>query len=65
MKKIVWGTRTLARQLGVKRDDVRYLIDSKRISPSRLKKGGSWYNVFDEKEQKQIEKLLNKKKKTD
>ena len=65
MKKIVWGTRTLARQLGVKRDDVRYLIDSKRISPSRLKKGGSWYNVFDEKEQKKVKQFFDKRKKTE
>jgi len=65
MKEMIWGVRTLARRLNVKRDNIRDVIDSKRIKPNKLKKGGIWYNVFDIKTVKKLEKHFAEKKKAD
>ena len=64
MKPLVWGIRTLARKLEVKRDDIRYLVDSNRVTTSKLKKGNCLINVFDEKAQNLVRVFLDRKRKT-
>jgi len=63
MKKLVWGTRTMARKFGVDRDVVRNMIDRRELDPSMLKKNNCMYFVFAEKDQNKLAKLLNEKKK--
>jgi DNA-binding XRE family transcriptional regulator len=64
MKPLVWGTRTLARKLGVTRDTIRDMIDRGDIKPSTLKKRNAMYFVFDEKAQKKAIQRIAKIKKT-
>ena len=63
MKKLFWGTRTLASHLGVTRDQIRDMVSRREISPSRLKRNGVFYCVYNEKDQKKIREKIARKKK--
>ena len=64
MKKMIWGTRQMARELKITREQLRYWIDARKILPSMLKKDGLMHFVYDDKAQKKLWKLLDEKKRT-